>query len=156
MIQERREAYTEVLEVLKHMDKKYILKIPKELREFFERNASKEYEFHINSKIPFEELELKEITINLLAMLNINYWCEDEVHKKELIKKYYQNDLKREEELNFKYNTENLFKRERKIIPRVEEEYVENMPIQQDEDKWYHKIYNKILEFIDKIFKFNK
>ena len=36
MIKERREAYVEVLEILRHMDKKYIVKIPRDLIEFFE------------------------------------------------------------------------------------------------------------------------
>ena len=72
----------------------YVSKIPLELREFFERNASREYEFHINSKIPFEDQEIKESTVNILAMLNVNYWCETEEHKQELLKRYQENDLK--------------------------------------------------------------
>ena len=73
---ERKEAYVEVLEILKYMDKKYVSKIPLELREFFERSASKEYVFSIDKSKTLEEHELKENTINILAMLNINYWCE--------------------------------------------------------------------------------
>ena len=154
-MKERREAYVEVLEILKHMDKKYVSKIPLDLREFFERNASKEYEFNINNNIHFEEQELKDTTINILAMLNINYWCENEAHKQELLKRYHNNDLKKEEELRSKYSTDNLFKRENKLKSAARKEYINNMPLQHKENKWYKKIYNKILVFIEKIFKAN-
>ncbi len=40
MTSERMEAYVEVIEILKHMDKKYVEKIPKKLRNFFEKNCS--------------------------------------------------------------------------------------------------------------------
>ena len=156
MTKERSEAYVEVLEILKHMDKIYVSKIPKELREFFERNASKEYEFHINDKKSFNEQELKESTVNILAMLNINYWCETEEHKQELLKKYHENDLKKEEELRNKYSTDNLFKRENKIVSGVQKEDIDNIPIKYEEQKWYEKIYKGILKFIEKIFKSNR
>lgn len=151
-IRERKEAYVEVLEVLRQMDKKYVAKIPLELREFYERNASKEYEFHIDSSIPLEEYRLKEITINILAILNLNYWCESEEHKQELLKKYHENDIKREEELSNKYNVDNLFKRKEKDIIREIKEEKDVLPQRYKELKWYQKTYNVILKFIKKIF----
>lgn len=152
MIKERREAYVEVLEILKHMDKKYVAKIPRDLREFFERNASKEYEFHIDLSIPLEEHKLKEITISILAMLNLNYWCETEEHKQELLKKYHENDLRYQEELRNKYNTDNLFKRERKIISFHQQEVTNAFPQEYKEIKWYQKIYDIVQMFIKRIF----
>lgn len=149
---ERREAYIEVLEILKHMDRKYVTKIPKDLIEFFERNSSKEYEFHIDTSIPLEEHKLKENTINILAMLNLNYWCESEEHKKELLKKYHENDLRHQEKLRNKYNTDNLFKRERKVITSIKENYENSIPLKYEEPKWYQKTYNIILKFIKRLF----
>ena len=105
---ERKQAYVEVLEILKHMDKKYIKKIPTKLLEFFKDNCSTEYKFILDR--PIQEKKLKKETINLLAMINFNYWCEDEKHKKELLKKYFQNEIKLQEELSKKYSYENLFK----------------------------------------------
>lgn len=148
-MKERREAYVEVLEILKHMDKKYVAKIPRDLREFFERNASKEYEFYMDLSIPLDEHKLKENTINILAMLNLNYWCESEEHRQELLKKYHENDLKYQEELRNKYNTDNLFKRERKVNKK---ENIDCFPQQCEEERWYHKIYNAIHSFIKRVF----
>lgn len=152
MIKERREAYVEVVEILKHMDKKYVAKIPIDLREFFERNASKEYEFHIDLSVPLEQQELKEITISILAMLNINYWCETEEHRQELLRKYHQNEIKYQEELRKKYNTDNLFKKERKVISSHRQENTDVFPQQYKETKWYHRIYNVMQRFIERIF----
>lgn len=150
MVKERREAYVEVLEILKYMDKRDVAKIPLDLREFFERNASEEYEFLIDKSIPLEQHILKENTINILAMLNINYWCEDEKHKQELLRKYHENDIEKEEKLKSKYNTDNLFKKERKIISVSNQENANNFPQQYEEQKWYVVLYETVYEFISK------
>lgn len=149
---ERSESYTEVLEILNNMEFKYIEKIPLELREFFKKNASKEYKFHIDSSIPLEEYKLKDNTINILAMLNLNYWCESEEHKQELLKKYYKNDIKKQEELDNKYNLDDLFKRNNKKIIVNKQEDTNNLPLQYEEVKWYKKVYDSIIKFIKGIF----
>ena len=145
MTQERREAYVEVLELLKHMDNKYVEKVPIKLREFYKNNASNEYEFHIDMSIPLEEYKFKEITLNILAMLNINYWCESEEHKKELLNKYYQNELRK------KYNTDELFKKKTKIVDVPEADNINNYPQEYEKIKWPQKAYNIIINFIKKL-----
>ena len=156
MTKERREAYVEVLEVLKHMDRKFVSKVPIDLREFFERNASREYKFHINRETPIKEYKLKKTTINILAMLNINYWCESEEHKQELLRKYYENDIKKQEELNNKYSVDNLFKKENKKREVQLENQISTVPVLFEENKWYKKIYTNILNFIKQIFNKNR
>ena len=136
-----REAYVEVLEVLKYMDFKYVEKIPVKLRKFFYDNASKDYKFELDQTIPFEDQKLSENTINILAMLNYNYWCEDEEHKKYLLNKYNENEIKYQKMLMEKYSTDNLFKREVRDNSNVPQKY--------EEPKWYHNI----LKFIKKLFK---
>ncbi len=138
---ERKEAYVEVLEVLKHMEHKYIEKLPKKLIEFFKTNASKEYTFKLNNNIPFEEQELKKSTINILAMLNYNYWCEDEEHKKQLLNKYNENEIKYQQMLMEKYSTDNLFKRD-------SDDLNNNVPQKYQEIKWYQKV----LDYFKRLF----
>lgn len=144
MKKEHKEAYVEVLEVLKHMDSKYVEKIPKKLREFFEKNCSREYSFYLNPDIPFEEQELKRNTICILAMLNYNYWCEDEEHKKYLLNKYNENEIRYQEELMKKYSRENLFKRDDDLI----EDKTNSVPQKYEETKWY----TGILKFLKRLF----
>lgn len=143
MKKERKEAYVEILEILKHMESKYVEKVPTKLREFFKDNASKEYKFNLDKTIPFEEQELKQSTISILAMLNYNYWCEDEEHKKYLLNKYTENEIKYQEMLMEKYSTDNLFKRESKSTVNTS-----NVPQKYEEAKWY----NGILKFIKGLF----
>ena len=151
MTKERREAYVEVLEVLNNMDSKYIEKIPKKLIQFFINNSSKEYKFQLKENIPLEEQNLKEITINILAMLNLNYWCESEEHKKELLKRYYDNEMKYQEKIMEQYSTEKLFKRERRIVTEEKDDTNDNVPQVYEETKWYKKIYNKVLNLMKSI-----
>lgn len=143
---ERKEAYVEVLEILKHMNKKYVDKLPQKLIEFFKDNSSTEYKFILD--IPIEEKKLKKETINLLAMLNLNYWCEDEEHKKYLLAKYHQNEIKIQEELLEKYKYDNLFKTQEtstQTNPRSEDEWV---GITQYKQSFFRKIINIIKKAI--------
>lgn len=148
MTKERREAYVEVLEVLNNMDAKYVKKVPTKLIEFFKDNASKEYEFYLEENIPFAEQKLKDITINVLAMLNLNYWCESEEHKKELLKKYYDNEMKYQEKIMEQYSTDKLFKKEGKFTSSLNMENINSVPQIYEEHKWYMGI----LKFIKKLF----
>ena len=88
-----RESYSEVLEILKYMDTSITNKIPRQLIEYFEENASKEYVEHINPKYALSGQSLNENTKTLLALINIKYWSEDE-HKQKLITKYNVNNYK--------------------------------------------------------------
>lgn len=143
---ERKEAYVEVLEILKHMDQAYVDKLPKKLIEFFKDNSSVEYKFTLDK--PIEEQKLKKETLNLLAMINLNYWCKDEVHKKHLLTKYHQNEMKLQEELLEKYNYDNLFKAKKVSIQanqNSEEECV--MPTEYKES-FFRRIINIIKKAI--------
>lgn len=139
---ERKEAYVEVLEVLKHMDKTYVDKIPIKLINFFEDNCSIEYKFVLDKKV--EEKELKRETLNLLAMLNLNYWCEDETHKQELLNKYYQNEIKMQEELLEKYKYNNLFKVQKEEVSNDNTVKDESTALIKNKESFIRKIINKI------------
>lgn len=109
MDKEEKEAYKEVLIILKYMEKQYQEKIPKYLIDFFEKNCSKEYKFDIDFNIPLKQHKLKKSTLSILALLNINYWCETEEEKNKLINKYIENEKIYQEELRKKYDVNNLF-----------------------------------------------
>ncbi len=111
MNNEQMESYTEVLTVLNYMETEYKEKIPKKLIDFFERNSAKGYKFNIDLSTPLKEQKLKAKTLSLLAMLNLNYWCENEEEKQELIKHYSENENKYQEELREKYNPDDFLKK---------------------------------------------
>lgn len=110
IVKERKIAYVEVLEILNYVEEKYVKKIPREIISFFENNKSIDYKFVYDTEKTLEEQVSSNTTLTLLAMINLNYWCEDEVHKKELIKKYSENENKYQTMLKEKYNIDNIFK----------------------------------------------
>ena len=111
MKSEEKIAYKQLITILNNMEPEYKEKIPKKLMKLFEENSAEDYEFHLDLTRPLQEQELNSKTLALLAMLNLNYWCETEEEKQELIKHYTENERKYQEELRKKYNTDNIFQK---------------------------------------------
>ena len=105
-----KDAYVEVLGILDLLDEEQKNRIPKKLKEFFENNKNQDYQVNIDSNIPLEEQNLLQETVDILAMLKLNYWCTNEKEKEGLLNLLIVNDKKYQEELRKKYNPNNLFK----------------------------------------------
>ena len=144
MTLKRREAYTELLEVLKRVDKRLLNKIPKGLLNYFERYKANEYEYIYDDNLSLSEQNLSSITLNLLAMLNLNYWCENEEHKKELLSKYDDNERKYQEELREKYNPDNIFNNEYQDNKIKEDIIQEEISLVEYKESVFTRIINKI------------
>lgn len=104
-------AYAEVDTILSCMESQYVEKVPKKMRNLFKNEKLIGYEPKIDKNMPLDKQNLQRKTLSILAMLNLNYWCEDENEKQELIKEYAENDRRKEEELREKYNPYNIFKK---------------------------------------------
>ena len=72
-----RQAYSEVDEFLELISKENRNKIPKKLREFLREEKDINYIKGINLNVPIKNQELKEETLGIIALLNLQYWCED-------------------------------------------------------------------------------
>ena len=105
-----KDAYVEVLGILDLLDEEQKNRIPKKLKEFFENNKNQDYQVNIDSNIPLEEQNLLQETVDILAMLKMNYWCTNEKEKEGLLNLLNENEKKYQEELRKKYNPNNLFK----------------------------------------------
>lgn len=139
-------AYAEVDKILSFMETQYVEKIPRKLREVFKNEKIQDYNPNIDPKIPLDEQNLQKKTFSILAMLNLNYWCEDEKEKQELIAIYAEKDRKKEEELREKYNPDNLFKKKEK--EEIFEEPQESTAlIEYKEEKFFKRLINKIMSF---------
>ena len=103
------EGISETLDILKYMEKSYIDKIPKKFKEFLEKNKSKDYIPSLDHRKKLNELYLKNETKNILAIIYMNYWCTPE-EKNNYVKILQTNEIKYQEKLKEKYNTDNLFK----------------------------------------------
>ena len=84
-------ACAETLDVLQNIDEIYVKKIPTKFIEMLRKNASKQYVKHINPNINIQEQKLSKDTLNILAIINLKYWVNDEEHKKWLLKQYKKN-----------------------------------------------------------------
>ena len=105
-----KDAYVEVLGIHDLLDEEQKNRIPKKLKEFLEDNKNQDYQVNIDSSIPLEEQNLLQETVDILAMLKLNYWCTNEKEKEGLLNLLNENEKKYQEELRKKYNPNNLFK----------------------------------------------
>lgn len=144
-----RQAYSEIDTFIELLDEYSKNKIPQKLRKFFKMEKDKEYIKNINPNIPIKEQNLKKETLALIAMLNLQYWCEDENEKQRLKAIYAENEIKYQDELREKYNPDNLFKNKQK---EVKEKIEEIAMIEYKEDS----LFTKIKEFILNILKNNR
>lgn len=135
-----KKAYLEVEEFLELLGDEYRNKIPKNFLEFIKSEKDTEYQKKIYLDIPIEEQNLMKETLQIIAFLNLRYWCNDEKEKQRLKEVYRKNAEKFEEEKREKYNPYELFrKREKSLIKS------ENMDLVVKKDNIIQKIIKKIL-----------
>lgn len=82
---EDRQAYAEVDFIIHNMNEKYINMLPKKMLNFFKEVKDPDYVVQIDPKKPLYTQSLKDYTFDLLNILNLNYWCQDEEKKKEIL-----------------------------------------------------------------------
>lgn len=144
-----KKAYKEIIEILKYVPEESVKKIPQEMRNMFEEEQLKTYDFQIDTSKNFEEQEIMEETKAILANIFRDYWATP--YQREKIKKQEKYDRqKSEEEKAKKYNPDDLFKKN-KIKNNNENDGKEesgNLPIEVKKEKFYEKIIN----FFKKIF----
>ena len=143
MKSEEKIAYKQVITILDKMEPEYKEKIPKKLVKIFEENSAENYEFHLDLTRPLKEQELNSKTLALLAMLNLNYWCETEEEKQELIKHYTENERKYQEKLRKKYNTDNIFQKNNREN-KQEKTTEEQVALVEHKESVIRKLINKI------------
>lgn len=144
-----RMAYTEVDTFLELLDAEDREKIPKNLRELFKREKDKGYIKYIDSNIPISKQNLKEETLAIIALLNLKYWCDDEIEKERLKKIYEENEIKYNREINdnqvgFDFNDIFQDEEESEDINNKENSLVKNINV---------PLYKRIINRIIKIFK---
>ena len=77
MEEEKRKAYSEVVEVLKLIEnEKKIEQIPFEVIQLIKANSDPTYKPNISKEIPLEEQKLKDETYSILGWIASKYWGE--------------------------------------------------------------------------------
>lgn len=140
-----RQAYSEIDEFLGLLSIEQRNKIPQKLREFFKEEKDTNYKKGINPELPIKNQNLKEETLGIIALLNLQYWCEDENEKQRLKEIYVKNEEKYQQIQRIKYNPDKIFKQRESDIKK---EQVEETQMIERKESMIKKILNKILEFI--------
>mgnify|MGYP004521991469 CR=1 FL=1 len=133
-------AYSEILEILKHISKKEQDKIPSNMIEMFKANASENSNFVYNPRKTLKEQNVSEIGISIIAILYRDYWATKEQKQKIL---NFQN-REREKYKAEKYDVNNIFKKKNEVKSAFAEEY--SVIVQKK--NFIQKIIGKIKEFI--------
>lgn len=131
-----RQAYSEVDEFLGLTSNEHRNKIPKKLREFFREEKDTNYIKGINPNVPIKNQKLKEETLGIIALLNLQYWCEDENEKKRLKEVYAKNEKRYQEYLQVQFNPNEIFKKK--------EPTQESLSIVEYKESIIKKLVNKI------------
>lgn len=96
LTKERKKAYAEVCEILNHMSKTDVEKIPKEILSYYSENADKKYSFKFDETKTFTEQKLSYIAKVVLAMFYRDYWATQE--ERDNITKKEKLDIKKQKE----------------------------------------------------------
>ena len=160
-------AFAELLELISFLDEESKNKIPKKLISIFEANALETYEKHLSPELPLEEQNISEKTISYLGVICLNYWCDSEEEKQDLINKVRENDIRKEEELREKYSYDKMFNNQKSSEENINKNSIisdskqdldnnintSNLPIDYNSLPWHKKIFTKIRNFFNNLFK---
>ena len=114
-----RQAYSEVDEFLELISDENRNKIPKKLIEFFQHEQDTNYIKGIDPNIPIKDQSLKKESLAIIALLNLQYWCEDENEKRRLKEVYAKNEKIYQEQLQVQYNPNEIFKKKETINENI-------------------------------------
>lgn len=143
-------AYSEVLEILKYISKEDYEKIPNSKIELFETNHNKEYIFKYNPNKTLDEQNVSKTAKAIIAILFRDYWAT-ELQKEKIIAKQNYDRMQLEEKKKERYNSDNLFKNNKKknILDGTEQEQKLAL-IEINNIKWYKKVWKFITRFFSK------
>ena len=102
-------AYSEVDYIIHHTNKKYIDMVPKKLLKFFSEMKDPNYVVKVDPYVPLQKQSLSNYALELLALMHLKYWCEDENRKKELYDIMLSNESTLLEKMYEKQNVDTIF-----------------------------------------------
>lgn len=143
-------AYSEVLEILKHIPIEDYNKIPRNEIELFETYTDKDFTFNYDSSKTLEEQNVSNITKGIIILLFRDYWAT-EIQRNKIVSKQNYDRVKLEEKKKEKYNPDNIFINNHKnSLVDIPENKQEKSLVKIDDIKWYKKIWNRIKNFLKK------
>lgn len=137
-----KEIYSEVYQVLNLLGNEYIDKLPKSLFNMLEEKRNINYEPKYTEDLPLNKQNIKKETLSIIALLHLNYWCENANEKNELNQMFKNNEDRYQDELRKKYDPDNIFKK------RVQENIIKKeVALVEYKEPIFRKLINKIKSF---------
>lgn len=138
--EEYREAAVEVLDILDNTNKVDVQKIPLSFIKFLVNIASTSYKVNFDHSKAMSELDLKDKTQEILGVIYINWWSGEE-ERKIYKQKIEEIKIKRQKELNEKYNPNNIFEKKNTKTTK------ENLGLIEYKESFFKTIIKKIKSF---------
>ncbi len=144
-------AYTEVLEILKHIPEDELDKIPKTEIQFYENNCDKNYRYDYNQSLSVDKQIISREANTVIIAIYMNYFANEK--QKGIIEKILkQNTIEEEKIKSEKYNIDEIFQKNKNIADKSETFNAENLPIEinKNGESFIKKIINKIKSIFKK------
>lgn len=128
--------------MLNLLGNEYVNKLPKSLLNMLEEKRNINYVPKYTDAQPLNKQNIQKETLSIIALLHLNYWCENEEEKKQLRKMFKNNEDKYQRELREKYNPDNMFKN------NIQESTIKNeVSLIEYKESIFRKLINKIKSF---------
>ena len=157
----KQNPYDEVYSILITLENDFINKLPQEIlnniiknMSFTINNGKKKYNIQrYNLKNSLKTQGVSNEAISMIYYLYHNYWCDSEKEKKYLENVIYNNWRKKEKLKKEEFCNTDLFKKEitKENKKESESKKQENMLIVLQKEKWYKKIYLKLINLFKKV-----
>ena len=142
-------AYTEVLEILKHIPKDELERIPKSELQFYEDNCDKNYKYEYNLDLAVDKQAISKEANTVIVALYMNYFANEK--QKGIIEKILkQNSIEEEKAKSEKYDVNKIFEKNQNEHNGANKS--ENLPIDisNNQESFIKKIINKIKSLFKK------
>lgn len=157
MNEENKNAYSEVIEILKWLDdEKKLEALPMEMLELLKSKVNPEYKPEISKEIPLDEQNLQPETYAILNWIAQKYWNDEVIKTEQIFKEEDIDNIHPIDNLVEEKIEENKGLESNNTELEEEENIKTNLPVLLDNLKWYEKIKIRIIEFFKKIFKKEK
>ena len=138
------QSFSEVYDIINHLEIELYNKIPKGFIKMVEQNRDKNYEFYIDYSIDINKQKLLHETRVILSLIYRDYLCSPKEREK-LIEQDELELKQHEEQLQEKFNYDNLFKNKRETTLEKSEE--KNQELIVYDESFIRRIFNRILKF---------
>ena len=147
-------AYTEVLEILRHVPDEDIAKIPKDKIHFYELNCDSSYEYKLDSSREFKDKKMLRITKAILANIYRDYWASSQ-EKEEIILREKKDIEEMERLKRMQEKSETIIDSQSNLQKNVQEEKITNdtiadHPAKQEKESIIKRIVKAIFGSIQK------